>query len=188
MKGYEKSAKFRVERVYYSDGTEDRMYAKHHPYKTGPGRGAIHYRAYEGDRVIAVFSFKPPAYGAAVKVSPNDPHSVVSLSRMCAVPKEDRETKHISKIMRKLWALLPEKYRIVVTYSDSSCGHTGYVYQCSGFTKEEVIFSKFYVDCVGDRVSCNTSGKRNPNAIYGGTCLLTRWTLRVRDESGARLH
>ena len=186
MPGWNKPSKFTVSRAWDSTEVES-MYARFHPYKSGPGRGAIHYKATENGKTIAVFSFKPPAYGSAYKVCQTDPHSVVSLSRMCAVPKEERETKHISKIMRKLWDLLPEKYRIVVTYSDSSCNHTGYVYQCSGFTKEETVGSAFYVDSTGARCSINTSGKVNREAILAGYCCLTRWTLRIRDESGARI-
>jgi len=186
MKGYSRPAKFTVSRAWDSAEVES-MYARFHPYKSGPGRCAIHYKATENGKTIAVFSFKPPAYGSAYKVCPADPHCVVSLSRMCALPKEERETKHISKIMRKLWDLLPENYRICVTYSDESCGHTGYVYQCAGFTKDGVTGQSYYVDENGARTSINTSGKRNAEAVFAGYCVLTRWVLRFRDESGARI-
>lgn len=179
MKGYAREPKFQVQRLYSGDGAE-RMYREFHPYKSGPGRGAIHFGAFEGERLVAVFSFKPPAYNAAIAVDRDNPHSVVALSRMAALPKDQRQSKHISKMMRRLWLMLPEKYKTVVTYSDSSCGHTGYVYQCAGFEQGPTSFVPYYLGFNGERVSIVTSGKRNPLATLGGYCALTRWTKRIR--------
>lgn len=179
MKGYAKLPQCTVERCWYETGEELVMYQNYHPYHSGPGRGAIHYHAREDGKLIAVFSFKPPGYGAAKKMSPDNPHAIIALSRMCAVPRNERKTQHISKLMRRVWPQLPEQYNTILTYSDSSCNHTGFVYKACGFTKHEPVSARIYHDERGCRVSINTSGHTNKNAIPVGYCALTPWTLRI---------
>jgi hypothetical protein len=60
---------------------------------------------------------------------------VLALSRMVAVPAEQRRLKHISKALKRQMRLIDRsRWPVLVTYSDESVGHTGHVYKCSGWT------------------------------------------------------
>lgn len=185
MKGYAREAKekaYTLERCHANE--VDRMCEQYHPYKSGPGLSSICYAAKENDRTIAVFAFKPPVIGAAKKyggILRCDPHTIQCLSRMAAVPRSERITQHISKIMKACIYRMFEnnpKYQHVLTFSDSSVGHNGYVYECAGFSKLTESYAEVYHDYQGRRVSKNTSGKRNPQAIMVGSCVLTAWSLK----------
>jgi len=110
---------------------------------------------------------------------------------MVAVPKTERRLKHVSKpLMEQMRKLIDRsRWPVLVTYSDSSLGHTGYVYQCSGWEKTTVSVAPFYLDETGARVSSYSNGKTRRNGLkFGGMAALQRWEHWVCDKGQAKEH
>ena len=155
--------------------------ARYHGYGSS-GKVAVYaFGVFEGERLVAAYAWQPPAPGAAKSVSPNAPHTVLALSRMVAVPKAARLLKHVSKPLRVQTKRLIDRTRwpVLVTYSDSSLGHTGYVYQCAGWQRDGVTTTKIYENAQGERTSRYSAGKTSVRGLTSvGTAEIQRWTKR----------
>jgi hypothetical protein len=96
---------------------------------------------------------------------------------MVAVPREERRLKHISKPLRVQMKTLIDRTRwpVLVTYSDESVGHTGYVYQCSGWTPTARNKTSTYTRA-GARVSRYQNGMQiTPVDAVRGEAWIQRW-------------
>lgn len=153
---------------------------QHHGYKSAGGLATYCFGVYEGPaRLVAGYTWQPAAPGASKSVCPEAPHAVLMLSRMVAVPKNARALKHVSKpLMRQMKQLIDRtRWPVLVTYSDEGEGHTGYVYQCSGWEKTTRNEVKIFRDAEGRRVSPYSNGgygKREGVAL-AGTTWIQRW-------------
>jgi len=136
---------------------------KYHGYGSCGGTSTYNYCVTEDGNPVAAFSWLPPAFGSAKSVCPEHPAGVLALSRMVAVPKAERQLKHISKpLMIQMKKLIDRsRWPVLVTYSDEGQGHTGYVYQCSGWEMRGRRKSEVYESEFGDRKSSYSSGSRN---------------------------
>lgn len=153
------------------------LFADNHAYR-GTGRVAVYaFAVYEDARPVAAFLWQPPAPGAAKSVCASCPQGVLALSRMVAVPHEQRRLRHISRPLRHQMRRLIDRTRwpVLVTYSDESVGHTGHVYKCSGWTKStRRRVATFTVD--GVRTSVYSNGKtRPPEGAERGHAWIQRW-------------
>lgn len=150
-----------------------RLCEKYHGYGSAGDYATYCYGVYESGRLVAGYSWMPPALGAAKSVCPEEPQAVLALSRMVAVPKSERVLKHISKPLRIQMKHLIDRtrYPVLVTYSDESQGHTGYVYQCSGWYKTERVRRRVYTKD-GVRKYSGTSLK---GLTFEGHTYLQRW-------------
>lgn len=140
------------------------------------------------ERIVAAYAWQPPPPGASASVCPEAPHGVLALSRMVAVPKAERALKHISKPLRRQMKHLIDRTRwpVLVTYSDEGEGHTGYVYQCSGWEKTTRAQVNVY-ERDGKRASAYSNGgfgRRELDAV--GKTWVQRWEHWVceRGEAG----
>lgn len=138
------------------------MVEKHHGYKA-IGSASFCFAVYEDDVPVAAFSWLPPPPQTAKSVCPEAPFAVLGLSRMVAVPKAERKLKHISKpLMKQMKQLLDRtRWPVLVTFSDESQGHNGYVYQCSGWEKTTSRIAKVFEDEHGARQSKYSNGSIN---------------------------
>jgi hypothetical protein len=95
---------------------------------------------------------------------------------MVAVPKSERLLKHISKPLREQMKRRLDRTRwpVLVTYSDEGQGHTGYVYQCSGWEKTERHLRPVASDADGARISTYSNGKHHKRELVG-TTWIQRW-------------
>lgn len=154
------------------------LFEAHHGYKS-LGKLAVYlFAVFERERPIAAFSWQPPPPGAAKSVCPEAPSGVLALSRMVAVPKKERELRHISKPLRAQMrrAIDRGRWPVLVTYSDSSLGHTGHVYMCSGWTKTTASVARMFEDADGRRSSPYSAGKMNGrDLLYAGKSTIQRW-------------
>ena len=135
----------------------------------------------EQQRIVASFLWQPPAPACACALSAAPGGAgVLALSRMVAVPKEDRKLRHISKALKRImWSYIDRfRWPVLVTYSDASLGHTGHVYRCSGWQADGTTQRPYYVKD-GVRVSSYSSGKRVAQGARAGTTTLTRWVHRI---------
>lgn len=155
-----------------------RLCEAHHGYGSAGNVAAYAFAVKEGWNTVAAYAWQPPAPGAAVNICPEEPASVLALSRMVAVPKADRKLKHVSKpLMVQMKRLIDRtRWPVLVTYSDESLGHTGYVYQCSGWTPTERNEVRIFVDDDGRRVSRYSNGQTYYEHLHdAGTAVIQRW-------------
>lgn len=156
----------------------DALCARYHAYQGASEVCVYSFGVYEGSDLVAAYAWQPPPYGAARSVNPHAPWSVLSLSRMAAVPRSERALKHVSKpLLRQMKRLIDRtRWPSLVTYSDEGLGHTGYVYQCSGWTptrREEV---NQYEDASGRRTSPYHNGKWSKKDLaFIGKAHVQRW-------------
>ena len=149
------------------------LFMAHHGYKSLGSSLTYCFAVYEDG---AAFVWQPPPPGAAKSVCPEEPSAVLSLSRMVAVPKEQRRLKHISKPLKAQMRYLIDRTRwpVLVTYSDEGEGHTGYVYKCSGWTPTTRTKRPVSQNAAGERVSAYSNGKYSA-AWRVGTTIVQRW-------------
>lgn len=151
-----------------------------HGYASDGGAATMSYALYENGCAVAAFQFKPPAPGAAKKFGGSAPWGVLALSRMVAVPRDERTCKKLSKVLRAFETIIDRgRWPVLLTYSDSSLGHTGHVYRCAGWTPCAPVDAIYYVKD-GARVSSYSGGRsRVPEGSVAGRTTLTPWVARA---------
>lgn len=156
------------------------LFVEHHGYKSLSASVTYCFAVFENGLPVAAFAWQPPPPGAAKAVCPEAPSGVLSLSRMVAVPREQRRLKHISKPLRRQMHRLIDRTRwpVLVTYSDEGEGHTGYVYKCSGWTATTRAKRPISESVSGERVSEYSNGRHNIGRRVGET-VIQRWEHRV---------
>ena len=165
-----------VEPVSLAEATE--LFERYHAYKSASKVATYCFGVRENGWLVAAFSWQPPAPGAAVSICPTAPYAVLALSRMVAVPKVERALKHISKPLK--WQMKTGidrgRWPVLVTFSDEGLGHTGYVYQCSGWTPTSRKRARQFVNDTGQRSSPYSAGKMRTNELNSiGSAWLQRW-------------
>lgn len=155
------------------------LFERHHAYK-GTGNTAVYSFAVFEDAVpVAAFLWQPPPPGAAKSTCVELPHGVLALSRMVAVPRDERALNHISKPLRRQMNQLIDRTRwpVLVTYSDESVGHTGHVYKCSGWQATIRRKNKTFTSSDGRRVSDYSNGVHANHAsdVVMGGAWMQRW-------------
>ena len=159
--------------------TVDAMCRSHHGYGAAGGVATYSFAVYEAGHPVAAYAWQPPPPGAAKAVCPEAPAGVLALSRMVAVPREDRALNHVSRPLRRQMnaAIDRGRWPVLVTYHDEGQGHTGHVYKCSGW--ELVGHGRkraFYVDGNGARASRYAGGVSGGRDLTkGGTTTIHRW-------------
>lgn len=155
------------------------MCAAWHGYGSAGATATYAFAVYENGVPVAAFAWQPPPPGAALSICPEAPAGVLSLSRMVAVPKEQRALNHISKPLRRQMRMLIDRGRwpVLVTYHDEGEGHTGHVYLCSGWQRTRNGESRaFYVDARGNRASRYANGRTGGRKLRkGGVTRIHRW-------------
>ncbi len=154
------------------------MCTEHHGYGSAGNSATYAFGVIEGSTLVAAYAWQPPPPGASESACPEAPQGVLSLSRMVAVPKEERRLKHVSKPLRVQMKKLIDRTRwpVLVTYSDEGEGHTGYVYQCSGWEPTHREEHPFFVDAEGRRQSSYSNGHHGGrDLVRRGTTWLQRW-------------
>lgn len=154
------------------------LFEKFHAYKGVSSVSVYCFGVFEQDVLVAAFTWQPPAPGAAKHVCPEYPAAVLALNRMVAVPKENRQLKHISKPLLVQMKELVDRTRwpVLITYSDEGLGHTGHVYKCSGWTKTHRVLAQQYVNKEGVRTSKYTGGRTVTGGLSTiGSHYIQRW-------------
>lgn len=149
-----------------------------HGYRSAGGVAAYCFSVVEGNDVVAAYSWQPPPPGAAASVCPEAPAGVLSLSRMVAVPKDQRQLAHVSKPLRIQMRRLVDRGRwpVLVTYSDEGHGHTGHVYKCSGWEKTTRKRVSVLTFADGSRASRYSNGKTGGrDLVCAGSTWIQRW-------------
>lgn len=151
---------------------------KFHGYGSAGNVAVYAFAVVESNRNVAAYAWQPPPPGAVCSVCPEAPSGVLALSRMVAVPKGDRKLKHVSKPLRQQMKHEIDRTRwpVLVTFSDEGQGHTGYVYQCSGWerTERRVVTTRVTPD--GARASRYSNGRTGGrDLIRGPRTTIQRW-------------
>lgn len=154
------------------------LFETFHAYGSLGNTATYCFAVIEDGSPVAAFTWQPPAPGSARSVFPVVPQGVLALSRMVAVPREQRRLRHISKPLRRQMRMMIDRTRwpALVTYSDASMGHTGHVYKCAGWQKAHESTQPIYEDSEGRRVSEYCAGsKRKVGKTLTGHKTITRW-------------
>lgn len=130
------------------------LVAAHH-YARSSSHRSFGICAKRGGKVIGAALFLPPLPPAAKKHAKSDPKKVTTLSRLVVLPEEPQnvESMLIGASLRHLRR--DGRYDTVLTFADTSQGHTGAIYKATnaeycGLTKPE----PYWVDpATGRRVS-----------------------------------
>lgn len=149
--------------------------SKLHKYKSCPTNLQYSLALYEEGIITAAFAFNVPIAGCAKSVMSDNPNAVLCLTRM--VKHETSRVRHVSKVLRHIMenVIDRDRWKAVVSYSDSSLGHNGYVYQCAGFARDGDRPSRVFVNSRGERCSPFSNGSKARGAIYVCDNVLTRW-------------
>lgn len=168
----------------------DALCERYHAYK-GAGKAVTYaFGVYEEGRLVAAYAWQPPPPGAARSVCPACPEGVLSLSRMVAVPREERRLRHISKPLRRQMLRLIDRTRwpVLVTFSDEGCGHTGHTYKCSGWQPTRKSRRPVYEDAQGKRCSTYRAGKHNTQGLCrAGSTTVQRWEHHISPDPAAHM-
>jgi hypothetical protein len=154
------------------------MCERFHGYGSAGNVAAYAFAVYEDERPVAAFAWQPPPPGVAAQVCPEAPQGVLALSRMVAVPREERRLRHISKPLRlqMRWRIDRTRWPVLITFSDEGQGHSGHVYKCSGWQATSRNETDTYTDEAGRRVSRYSNGiTRKPVGAIKGTTFIQRW-------------
>lgn len=185
MKGYARTPSYELVEVTRADVLT--LFADHHAYRSAGRVCTYAYAVLERGAPVAAFLWQPPPPQAAKAVCAACPQGVLSLSRMVAVPHDKREIRHISRPLRRQMRKLIDRTRwpVLVTYSDESVDHTGYVYKCSGWQPTERHKARtFTID--GARVSRYANGAAGvPEGATPGWAWIQRWEHNVCDDPAA---
>jgi hypothetical protein len=150
-------------------------FVKAHHYAKSTSHRAWSWGLVRGGELVGVAQFLPPLPPAARKVSELasergravDPKRVIALTRLVIAPGEPQNAASIcvAPSLRKIKR--DRRWQAVVTFADSSAGHTGRVYlalnaEAVGFTEPEV----YWVDPVsGARVSRKATVSRTSSEM-----------------------
>ncbi len=161
------------------------LFKRFHAYGSTGKVQTYAFAVFENDAPVAAFVWQPPPPQAAKAVCSALPCGVLSLSRMVAVPHDERELRHISKPLRYQMHRMVDRTRwpVLVTYSDESVGHTGHVYKCSGWQPTARNLAKT-LTLDGRRVSRYANGAASVHdGAVEGTAWIQRWEHRVADPA-----
>lgn len=151
---------------------------QYHGYGSAGGASVYAFGVFEDGVLVAAYSWQPPPPGAARDVCPEAPQGVLALSRMVAVPREERKLNHVSKPLRRQMKVLIDRTRwpVLLTYSDEGQGHTGHVYKCAGWKPTSTAKRPFFLNEDGKRASSYSNGKTGGRALTrGGDTTIQRW-------------
>lgn len=73
------------------------LVGEHHGYGSMGASATYAFAVYEDGKVVAAYSWQPPPVGAAKSVCPEEHGGVLALSRMVALPRDERRLRHVSK-------------------------------------------------------------------------------------------
>lgn len=155
------------------------LFVAHHGYKSAGVVQVYAFGVFEGEKIVAAYVWQPPAPGAAKAVCPEAPWGVLALSRMVALPRDERALQHVSKPLR--WQMRRNidrtRWPVLLTYSDEGLGHTGHVYLCSGWEKTAQVERPVFMDDSGARASSYSNGRHGTRAGVKrtGSTRLQRW-------------
>lgn len=163
------------------------LFEQYHGYGGANTTCTYCFGVFEKNKCIAAFIWNPPSYGCAKDVCPQLPQAVLSLSRMVAVPKCERILQHISKPLRYQMKYMIDRTRwpVLVTYSDSSLGHNGHVYKCSGWQPTKAHSTPNYIDNNGKRCSSQSNDGRANKLIRVGHSIKQRWEHWINNKDDA---
>lgn len=110
---------------------------KKYHYLLNAGRGGIAYGAYYHNKLIAICIFSPLSR-QNIKIRNYDPDEARELSRFCIHPRYQKKNFGSWFISRCI-KLLPAKYRVIISYCDTTFNHNGSIYKASNFKLDQEV-------------------------------------------------
>lgn len=107
---------------------------KHHYAHSSPSAATVCFGLFsQGHDFLGAAIFRPAVWGVAKSISPNDPQSVLCLSRFVLTPAlpKNSASYFLSQCIRRL--KLRPKIKTLVTFADTWQGHDGCIYKASNW-------------------------------------------------------
>ena len=106
---------------------------EHHYAKGAANTSVARYGLYhrEGSDLQGAILYMPPPGQAAKTLHPNDPNSVLSLSRLAIAPTAPKNAA--SYLISQSAKRLPDRYEVIATWADTARGHVGTIYQAANW-------------------------------------------------------
>lgn len=118
------------------------LLGKYH-YLTNAGRGGIVYGAYLNNELIAVCVFSPLVRQNINKSLKSNTEHIRELSRFCIHPRYQKKnfaSWFISRCINKL----DEKYKIIISYADTTFNHNGTIYKAANFKLDREVAPDYH--------------------------------------------
>lgn len=112
------------------------LLSKYH-YLSNAGRGGITYGAYLGEELIGVCIFSP-LVRQNIRTGNYKPEECRELSRLCIHPKYQKKNFTSWFVSRCIKQLDP-KYKLIISYCDTTFNHDGAIYKACNFKEDGVV-------------------------------------------------
>lgn len=120
------------------------LLSKYH-YLPNAGRGGIAYGAYLNNELVACCIFSP-LIRQNITIDNYNKNEVRELSRLCIHPRYQKHNL-ASWFISRCIKLLPDKYKCVISYCDTTFNHDGATYKACNFKLDKIVKPDFwYVD------------------------------------------
>lgn len=124
------------------EATEYRLLLSKYHYLANAGRGGIVHGAYLGDILIAVCVFSPPVR-QNIDTREFSLKESVELSRLCIHPRYQKHNL-ASWFVSRCLKLLDSKYKLIISYCDTTFNHDGATYKALNFKQDKVVRSDYW--------------------------------------------
>jgi GNAT superfamily N-acetyltransferase len=114
-----------------------KLLTKYH-YLSNAGRGGMAYGAYLQDELIAVVVFSPLIRQNIDKSISCKADEARELSRLCIHPRYQKKNL-ASWFVTRCIKLLPQKYKVIISYCDTTFNHDGATYKACNFKLDKVV-------------------------------------------------
>jgi GNAT superfamily N-acetyltransferase len=122
-----------------------RLFLSKYHYLHYANRGGITYGAYLGDELVAVCSFSS-LIRQNIRTGDYDPKECRELSRLCIHPRYQKKN-FASWFVSRCLNQLDKKYKLIISYCDTTFNHNGAVYKACNFELDREVPSDYwYVD------------------------------------------
>ncbi len=117
------------------------LLSKYH-YLPNAGRGGIAYGAYLDNALIAVCIFSPPIR-QNIATGEFSIEETRELSRLCINPKYQKHNL-ASWFIGKCLKMLPDNFKLIISYCDTTFNHDGATYKACNFTQDRIIAPDYW--------------------------------------------
>lgn len=187
------SYKFTVSDLEIKTITEEdaRIFYSIFHYSSTVRSGAITFGAFYNNKLVAAISYTYPLRTQSATRLGLELHQVMEISRLAR--QTNIECRNLSSyLIAKTKKLLPKSVASIISFSDSTYGHTGMVYKAAGFVNDGEIepdyyylslHGKYHKKTIWDRAKkmkmkeCEYAEKHNLAKIMTGP--KTRWVLEL---------
>jgi hypothetical protein len=119
-------------------------------YANSVRKGATSFGAYLGDMLVAAISYTYPIRKEVAIFQGLSGGEVIEISRLARITNIDCSNL-LSWLIGKTRRMLPDSVKAIVSFSDSTQGHTGGVYRACGFENNGIVSKDYHYESASGR-------------------------------------